>query len=154
MLSGGTSDSIDLTSCCYLQIHLKSCQMFEDERSVFICLQEIIGNNFQSIHVRRDGLQSFFFPSASIHFLQEIKHSSKCGLDVSTVSLTVLCLYILICILKRTGRCKVMEDRGLVVLLHKYYLWIWVEDFFFGKRGVNFIMLIKKTVSVKKKYFF
>lgn len=122
MLSGGTPDSADPSSCCYLQIHLKACQMFDDERSVFICLQEIIGNNVQSIQARRDGLQSFFLPSASIHFLQEIKRSSKCGLDVSAVSLTVLCLYILICILKRTRRWKVMEDRGSVVLLHKYYL--------------------------------
>lgn len=28
------------------------------------------------------------------------------------------------------------------------------EGLFFGRRGVDFIMLIKKTVSVKKKPFF
>ena len=153
MLSGGTPDSADPSSCCYLQIHLKSCHIFDDEHNVFICLQEIVGNNVQSMQVWRDDLQSFFFPSASIHFLQEIKCSRKCGLDVLAVSLTVICLYILICILKRIGRWKSMEDRGSVVLLHKYYLWIWVMDLFLGRGGVDFIMLIKKTVSVKKKPF-
>ena len=127
--------------------------MFDDEHSVFICLQEIIGNNVQSIQVRRDGLQSFFFPSASIHFPQEIKHSSKCGLDVSVVSLTILCLYILICILKRSGRWKVRGRWRVSFFLHKYYLRRRKGGFWRGITGFDLIFLIKKTVWVKKEPF-
>lgn len=42
MLSVGTPNSADPSSYYYLQIHLKSCHMFDDECSVFIFLQEII----------------------------------------------------------------------------------------------------------------
>jgi len=64
--NGGTlhvkrKHSGDTSRCYYLQRHLQSSQMWDDERSVFNFLQEIIGNNVCSIQVRRDDTQSFSF---------------------------------------------------------------------------------------------
>jgi len=51
----------DTSRCYYLQTHLQSCQMWDDEHNVFSFLLKMIGNNICSIQVRKDDMQSSYF---------------------------------------------------------------------------------------------
>lgn len=100
-----THGSVDPSKCHFLQIHLKACQMWDDEHSVFSFLQEMIGNDSHSTQVQRNDTQSFSF-NHHLFVPQETKRSSRYTFYVSAVTLTVLCRHILICIFKRKRKLK------------------------------------------------
>lgn len=62
--NGGThhvkrKQNVDTSRCYYLQTHLQSIQMWDDDHQiVFSFLQEMMGNNIHSIQVWRDDTQS------------------------------------------------------------------------------------------------
>lgn len=116
----------------------------------FLCIPKVMLSRGLSW---RDDTQLCSFPSASIHFPQEIKHFSKCGLDVLAVSPIVLRLYILICILKRAGRWKVKGRRRVSFFLHKYYLRRSKEDFFWAEQGLIYFANKEDCLGQEEAFF-
>ena len=111
MFSGSTHDSVDPSRCHYLQIHLKACQIWDDERSVFSFLQEMIGNNVRSIKVRRDDTLSF---SSNQHpFISPENEASQqiCLLRVNNDIDCSTSVYSDLYIEKNRGGEKLREDR-------------------------------------------